>query len=354
MRRSFVRLTVQSVLLFWGALFLAAGWYAATRPWTHEDAQRTGALLAYEDLERTPSSKRASRLEVLRQHYSYPLKIVSTDNLRWRLGRHVTPGELIPERVTNQRAFLVGVFSDGSGGLIAGPINPLLSNSPRPMGLFLGLLGLPLLAILIAVRVERQLVKIERASEALAVGELHARVDNRNGPSNELATSFNIMAERVERLIQSRDELVQAVSHELGSPLSRLRFQLEFLEREAMTSVGRHRLESSMGELDRLEDLVAELLTYIQSDEIPLEPTRFAPAPVLTDLTELATLEADNDKELDVVLRLPNTAILTADPRQFQRALENILRNAVQHTEHTIRVTVQHIVYGNMGVVVDV
>ncbi|MEO1271720.1 MAG: hypothetical protein AAFX99_26815 [Myxococcota bacterium] len=72
MRRSFVRLTVQSVLLFWGALFLAAGWYAATRPWTHEDAQRTGALLAYEDLERTPSSKRASRLEVLRQHYSYP------------------------------------------------------------------------------------------------------------------------------------------------------------------------------------------------------------------------------------------------------------------------------------------
>lgn len=56
--------------------------------------------------------------------------------------------------------------------------------------------------------------------------ELGTRVDDQHGPSNEMAASFNTMAERTEPLVRSRDELVQAASHEIGSLLSRLRFHI--------------------------------------------------------------------------------------------------------------------------------
>ena len=102
--------------------------------------------------------------------------------------------------------------------------------------------------------------RIERANQALAVGELSVRVDTNGAQSDELAASFNAMAERVETLIKSRDELVQAVSHELGSPLSRLRFHVELLENlpEAKRS---ERLAVMSRELDTLDALVAELLS---------------------------------------------------------------------------------------------
>ena len=61
------------------------------------------------------------------------------------------------------------------------------------------------------------------------------------------------MAERVERLIRSRDELVQAVSHELGSPLSRLRFQMELLENQSGVQL-EERLSAMARDLDALDE----------------------------------------------------------------------------------------------------
>jgi signal transduction histidine kinase len=198
--------------------------------------------------------------------------------------------------------------------------------------------------------VEQRLKKVERASEALAVGEFSARVDDQGGPSDELATTFNQMAQRIEDLIRSREELVQAVSHELGSPLSRLRFHLELMENRP-EGKREERIEAMSHELDALDELVAELLSYVQTDELELERHAFDPTQGLTDLAELARLEAHGDRAVDVELELANDVQLVADRRLFQRAVENVLRNAVQHArgkvllklsldEHNVRVAV--------------
>ena len=81
-----------------------------------------------------------------------------------------------------------------------------------PIGLLLIIVLLPVIAGVVAFRLGRGLEKVERANQALTVGNLSVRVNGENGPSDELAASFNAMAERVEMLIRSRDELVQAVS----------------------------------------------------------------------------------------------------------------------------------------------
>lgn len=224
------------------------------------------------------------------------------------------------------------VLGDGKSALAAGPVDPVVPESTFPIGVLVAIIGLPAIAGLIALRMERELSKVERASEALGAGQLSARIDTDRGPSHELASKFNAMAERVELLVRGRDELVQAVSHELGSPLSRLRFQVELLGNATEAERG-ERLAAMTRELDALEELVAELLTYVQSDELRLEPRSFDPKQCLADLVELASLEAPEDRTVDVDTAVPDGLLVLADQRLFMRAIENILRNAMRYAE---------------------
>ena len=328
MRWSFVRLTAGSVLLCWVVSFALLAAYSRSRSWTDERARTDGVFLAYEILDEEERQDRAARLHELRQHYWVPLALVSNEEVERSVGKSVHPGEHIPHRVSHREEWYFLVFADGSGALAAGPVDPVVPPGFMPIGVVLAILGLPLLAGLLAVAVDRSLRRVERASDALGRGNLTARVESGSGGATELAERFNAMAERVERLVKSRDELVQAVSHELGSPLSRLRFHLELLETEPDRDA---RAQKMARELDTLEALVAELLGYIQSDELALDVRAFEPGPLMSDLAELATLDASEARPIEVALALPRAAEGFADVRLFQRAIENVLRNAAQH-----------------------
>lgn len=337
MRRSFVRLVIGSVLTCWAVGFVVVALYSRSESWTDERAQRDGVFLAHELLDQEPAPRRADRLRQLEPNFSVDLSLMAVDEVERRLGRSVSPGEAIPLRVSPGEEWYFLVFQDGQGALAAGPVHPSMPPRGRvPVGVIVGILLVPMIAALLALRVERQLTKVERASQALAVGELTARVDNPQGPSAELAASFNAMAERVERLIRSRDELVQAVSHELGSPLSRLRFHMELLENQSDRE-REERLDAMTRELDALDELVAELLAYVQSDDVELERHAFDPNRSLHDLAELARLESPEDRAVAVDLALPQEAHVFADPRLFQRAIENILRNAMKYARGNVR-----------------
>ena len=330
MRWSFVRLTAGSVLLCWVVSFALLAAYSRSRSWTDERARTDGVFLAYEILDEEERQDRAARLHELGQHYWVPLALVSNEVVERSVGKSVHPGEHIPHRVSHREEWYFLVFADGSGALAAGPVDPVVPPGFMPIGVVLAILGLPLLAGLVAVAVDRSLRRVERASDALGRGNLTARVESGSGGATELAERFNAMAERVERLVKSRDELVQAVSHELGSPLSRLRFHLELLETEPEPR-REERLHTMARELDTLDELVAELLSYIQSDDLALDIRAFEPGPLIVDLAELATLEAVETRPVEVELELREDADGVADVRLFQRAVENLLRNAVQH-----------------------
>lgn len=333
MRRSFLRLVISSVLVCWVACFVFLASYASRQTWTEARARHDGVFFVHARLAELPSSEREARLEALQPHFWPPFALISRAEARARLGRDIAPGETVHHHVGLQEEHYFLAFDDGSV-LAAGPVNPVKPPYAVPIALPLIIILLPLIAGFIALRVERQLTKVERASEKLATGELDARVDNPDGPSNELAAAFNLMAERVERLVRSRDELVQAVSHELGSPLARLRFHMALLEDQSEDE-REERLTAMTRELDALDELVAELLSYVQSDEISLDRQSFDAQRSLTDLAELASLEAPEDRDVEVVV--PPGVEVYADQRLFLRAVENVLRNAVRHAEAEVR-----------------
>jgi signal transduction histidine kinase len=323
-------LVIGFVLASWAVGFVVIFLYSRSRPWTDEQARRDGVFLVHDVLEQESRPNRAQRLSELQEHFSVDFSLITTDELERRIDRRAVAGERIARRVSGREAWHYLVFEDGQDVLAAGPIDPLNPAGVVPVGVIFVVVGLPIIIGLLALRVEQRLKKVERASKALAVGEFSARVEDAGGPSDELAATFNAMAERIEDLIRSREELVQAVSHELGSPLSRLRFHLELLENQPKGQ-RQERIKAMSHELDALDELVAELLSYVQTDELELDRNAFDPSQGLTDLAELAKLEAPDDREIDVDLELPESSIVFADRRLFQRAIENILRNAVQH-----------------------
>lgn len=336
MRRSFLKLAVTSVLVCWSVGLLVLYIHAGRMSWVDKRARTDGVFLAHELLDAEPAERRADRLRALQSHTSVDLALMDLHEVERRIGRPPRAGEAIPHRVGRRAEWYFLVFSDGRGALAAGPVNPTAVKGFLPIGVIVAAVGLPLIATLLVVRVNREVRKVEKASDELARGDLGARVHNPTGPSNELASSFNTMAERIERLVRSREELVQAVSHELGSPLSRLRFQLELLENHGEHARG-ERFQAMTRELDALDELVAELLGYVQSDESALARQTFEPERVLMDLAELAQLEAPEDAGIEVDVAVAQGARINADPRLFQRAVENILRNAIRYGESQVR-----------------
>lgn len=337
MKRSLLRLVVVSVLAAWLASLVVTVVYGYRKEWTETSARRHGVFLAFELLDPLPVAERAQRLDQLEENFGVEFELLTLAELDERIGSPRALGTPIAFREDWRRHWFFLAFTDGSGALAAGPFNPSVPVGYAPVGLIAAAVVLPALAAFIALRVERELNKVERASRALSEGRLSVRVDNRRGPSNELAASFNEMAGRIEELIRSRDELVQAVSHELGSPLSRLRFYVELV---ATPGLSEERLKDITRELDALDELVAELLSYVQSDDVDLQSRAFAPTPVLRDLGELARLDAADEREVAVEDRLPAETLLVADPKLFSRAIENLLRNAVRYAQARVRIEI--------------
>lgn len=332
MRPSFLRLVGGSVLVFWAAALTVSILYIRSRAWTEDDARQDGVFLVHQLLAAEPPERRAQRLRELRPNFPIEFSLLSIAEVEARTGRTVGSGESFHHKVSEREEWYFVPFTDRQSALAAGPVNPALPRGFLPIGFILVVIGLPLVAGWVALRVEQELSPVERANEALAGGDLGARV---SGPSNELAASFNAMAERVERLVRSRDELVQAVSHELGSPLSRMRFHLELLGQE--TDGHGQRLDGMARDLEALDELVAELLGFVQSDDLEPDRKRFEPHRALCDLAELASLETAVEVEIEVQVELQEHAQVFADPRLFNRAVENVLRNAVRYARAKVK-----------------
>ncbi|MEM9863921.1 MAG: ATP-binding protein [Myxococcota bacterium] len=337
MSRSFLKLITTSVLITWIVGFGILVVHGVSLSWLEDRAQTDAIFLAHELVDAEAPGRREARLDALQPHYEVPLSIMDADDVEALLGRGVQPGEAIPLRVSFREEWYFMALRDDEGVFAVGPVNPMRPKGFVPIGVYLSVICLPLLAGWLAFRLSRQLRKVEEANALLAIGELGARVDNPSGPSNELASSFNSMAERIERLIRSREELVQAVSHELGSPLSRLRFHLELIENQTEDERAQ-RYKAMAREVDSLDELVAELLGYVQSDETRLQRQTFEPQQVVHDLAEIAQLDAPDDSDVEVDVDVGGGVLVHADPRLFQRAVENLLRNAVRYGNGRVRI----------------
>ena len=145
----------------------------------------------------------------------------------------------------------------------------------------------------------------------------------------ELTRAFNDMAERVQRIVRGEKELLANVSHELRSPLARLRMALALLPRAGADEARLVEAERDLAELERLID---DVLATARLDATGL-PTHLAEVDARALLTAVAE-RARHDpavagREVRVADGEPVT--LVADEALLRRALWNLVENAAKY-----------------------
>jgi len=192
-----------------------------------------------------------------------------------------------------------------------------------PLGL---VLTLGLLAIAVAVgaypvvrRATRRLERLQAGVEALGAGDLAARVkvEGRDEVAT-LASSFNRSAERIERLVGAHKTLLANASHELRSPLARIRMAVEMLKPQAKPEL-RAELARDIAELDTLVD---EILLASRLDAGPELEAR--------EDVDLLALAAEECARVDATLD-GEPVTVRGDPRLLRRMVRNLLENARRH-----------------------
>ena len=179
---------------------------------------------------------------------------------------------------------------------------------------------------------------IRRIAASIALfgqGNLSVRVQTRRQDEiGQLGRSFNQMAERLQRLIVSERRLLGDISHELRSPLARLKFAIKLARTSADNKAALDRIER---DVDRITSLVADIveITFIESDpaahRAKIEPT----GEIVDDVVRDCAVEAEmRGCRIAVNGRLAGQ--VQGNRELLRRAVENVLRNAIRYSpEHS-------------------
>ncbi|MDH4427652.1 MAG: HAMP domain-containing sensor histidine kinase [Acidovorax sp.] len=210
----------------------------------------------------------------------------------------------------------------------------------RPPFGFLWLLGIVGLAVAVGVypiirRLTLRLEALQRSVQKFGEGDLSVRVPEEGQDEvADLARQFNAAAARVEALVKSHKSLLANASHELRSPLTRIRMGLELMGGQQPSPAFREEILRNIAELDQLVDeiLLASRLDAREADVGTVE---------LVDLIGLAAEEcARVGADLDASASA-DTVEVRGVAKLLRRAIRNLLENARRYSTGDITVVVR-------------
>lgn len=213
--------------------------------------------------------------------------------------------------------------------------------APGPEGTALRLAAAALISALISYFLARSLAtpldELRKASRQIAAGELSTRVrhtmPDRQDEIGQLAVDFDAMASRLQAMQTANQRLLQDVSHELRSPLARMSVALEIARKK-----GTEHIQSEIDriglEADRLETLVNDVLGLLRetSETTGKLDEDFDLSELLTDLVGVVNYEVPEGKP-GIAWAPRNACPYHGDRELLWRATENLLRNALRHTD---------------------
>jgi signal transduction histidine kinase len=241
-------------------------------------------------------------------HLHEPVANLTVDQRPWRAGGHDDLAQII-------------IWLDKDTLLSA--VNR--RNQPPPpfdliMAALAGTILVSLAAALMARRVVRPLSELTRAASLGATsGGIVPRVPE-TGPEDVrmAATAFNAMTEKVKRTLESQRHLLSAVGHDLRTPITAMRINLEFVEDDDLR-------EGLMRNLDELQDLTEQVLGAARGTGGETKRNVDLSALVESLCTDLDEMGEPVKWDLHV------TAPISCRPNEIRRAVRNLVENAVAY-----------------------
>lgn len=199
-----------------------------------------------------------------------------------------------------------------------------------PFG-FVGMISLVGLAVALGAypvvrRLTKRLEGLQKGVERWGQGDLSTRLPVQGQDEVAfLAERFNASAERVQQLLQSHKTLLANASHELRSPLARIRMGLELLGRDPGTASARAEIARNIAELDQLVDEI------LLASRLDVRDANDASAIGPTEEVDLVGLAAEECARTGADLEVTDGAtpvVVQGHARLLRRVLRNLLENA--------------------------
>lgn len=191
---------------------------------------------------------------------------------------------------------------------------------PSTITLIVVLISVPLLGVWAALGLTGPLRSFATAAENFDPNGEIAPVPER-GPHEVrvAARALNQMRERIKALVDDRTRMLAAVSHDLRTPITRLRLRCEFIDDEPTRT-------EMLGELAHMESMVESVLHFLRNRQTGRQAVALDLA---TSLQAICDQFADTGRE--VGYHGPDHAVIRAHPEDLHRALTNLIDNAVRH-----------------------
>jgi len=210
-----------------------------------------------------------------------------------------------------------------------------LADRSRSGFVLLALLVSAMVSFFLARTISRPIRRFRESANAIAGGNLNTRVAEQVGKRRDeiglLAKDFDRMADGLQRAWLQQTELTRNVSHELRSPLARLRVALELARRKTGDLAELDRIET---ETERLNELIGRILEYSRLDADSHEHrSSIALDELLRSVVEDVRYEYGYEgSKASIELESATECTIDGYPNALRSCVENVVRNAVQHS----------------------
>ena len=210
--------------------------------------------------------------------------------------------------------------------------------------------------LILARYLTRPIGVFRAAGQSIAAGDLGARVGpsiaGRKDEFGELAKDFDRMADRIEELLRSQQQLLRDVSHELRSPLARLQAAVGLIRQKSgdKQDASLDRIEQ---EAENLNQLIGQILSMARLetgkslDRELVDLTR-----LISEIVEDARYEGESHQK-SIEFSPGEPCVLEIDESLIHKAIENVVRNAIRHSREHNRVSIDRQPSGDVKITID-
>lgn len=213
-------------------------------------------------------------------------------------------------------------LSDKSWLAFTAPLLTVAPFSPLKLGVALAaMLGSVLLvAVWVLHRWTQPLAQFGAAAERLGT-DIHAPPLAEVGPLEvrTAAHTFNVMQERIRRLVEDRTAFSAAIAHDLGTPITRLHLRAHEIEDEGVRNM-------VLSDLEQMRRMITATLGFARADYSTESPERFDLASLIQSLSDDLT-----DLGHDVSVEGPPHLIIHSRPLGLRRVVNNLMENAIKY-----------------------
>lgn len=187
-----------------------------------------------------------------------------------------------------------------------------------------------------------RLALLRNTAQAFGAGDLRVRIAaDKHSYIQTIEQDFNRMAQRIEQLIDDNKLLSRGLSHDLRTPLARLRFGLDVLEEADLTAEQQQNLAHLNRDLMAMESLVEALLNYARLEQATIAFSA-QPIPLAHFVTQLHEEFYREQVELFIASSAQGLPV-QGDPEYLAMLIHNLLQNALRYGRGRVQLSVQRV-----------